>query len=156
MTQDILRPRDVRALVRAQHAGLRSLCGEIDALLARVRHGDAQAERALREHCRALYQCLLRHVAFEDAIISPALRQTDGFGPERADELLHEHEGHRRLLRYAMSSFDEPRASVALLQTLPPLLESLRAGIAREERDLLDADVLPDDAVVAQTVTRPG
>jgi hemerythrin-like domain-containing protein len=153
MTHEKTRPSDVRDLILAQHDHLRSLYAEVDALLARVQAGDHAAEPLLRERCRTVYQTLLRHMTVEDVMLAPALRETDGFGPLRADEMLSEHERQRRLLRYALSALDEQSATNALVQTMPPLLVSLRADMAHEERDLLDEDLLRDDTIVSDTMT---
>ena len=146
MTHSKPRPSEVRELILAQHDELRALYADLDALLADVTPGDSGGDRALRERCRRLYQMLLRHIAVEDALLAPALRESDGFGPVRADELLAEHDRQRRLLRYALSSIVESTPGATLVRSLPPLLDSLRADMAHEERDLLSAELLKDDS----------
>jgi iron-sulfur cluster repair protein YtfE (RIC family) len=153
MTDDNPRPSEVRALILAQHDALRVLYAEVDELLSSVLAGDAAVERALRERCRVLYQTLLQHMATEDAYLAPALRQTDGFGPLRAHDLLDEHDRQRRLLRHALSSIDERSSGETLLQSIPPLLVSLRADMAHEEHALLNPDLLKDDAIEVDTMT---
>jgi hypothetical protein len=143
MTNDKPRPSEVRALILAQHEALRVVYAELDALLISARRGDAEGERTLRERCRGLYQMLLRHMATEDAFLAPALREADGFGSVRADELLREHDRQRRLLRYVLS----PGDGTAVALTVAALLQDLRADMAHEEHALLDPDLLKDDPV---------
>jgi hypothetical protein len=140
MAKDTPRPSEIRELILAQHEELRAEYAALDS-------------RVLRERCGGLYRMLLRHIAVEDTYLAPALRETDGFGPLRADDLEQEHDRQRRLLRYALSSIDETTAGATLTQSIPPLLESLRADMAHEERDLLDPDLLKDDSITTDTCT---
>lgn len=153
MIQHTPRPSEIRLLILAQHEELRVMYAELDALLPRVRAGDADCERTLREHCRRLYQLLLRHIAVEDTLLAPALRETDGFGPVRAEDLLLEHDRQRRLLRYALSSIDEGTNGTTLVRSIPALLVSLREDMAHEERDLLSTELLRDDTIGVDTCT---
>jgi hypothetical protein len=92
-------------------------------------------------------------MAVEDAYLAPALRESDGFGPVRADDLLHEHDRQRRLLRHALSSIDEQFSGQTLLDSIPPLIVMLRADMIHEENALLNPDLLKDDAITADTMT---
>jgi hypothetical protein len=153
MTDSKPRPSEVRARILSEHEALRAVYAEVEALVGLVVAGDARSERPLRERCRTMYQMLLRHIALEDAFLAPALRECAGFGLLRADDLLHEHERQRRLLRYALSSIDEVTTSATLVQSVPPLLVSLRADMAHEEQALLTPELLKDDTIEPDMMT---
>lgn len=147
-----LRPSEVRARILAEHQVLRSIYVEVEDLIGRVQEGERDADGSLRERCRELYQTLLGHIELENTILAPALRQTDGFGPVRADELLREHERQRAVLFEALASLDDG-AALKLVRTVQPLIVSLRIDMAHEEQALLNPDLLKDDLVAVEAST---
>jgi acetoin utilization protein AcuB len=141
-----LRPSDVRARILSEHHVLRSIYAKTEECARRVLNDDAEADVPLRERCRELYQTLLRHIDLENAILAPALHDTDAFGPVRAQELLREHRRQREVLLDALNSSDA-RSAAQLARSICSLIAELAADMAHEERALLHPDLLKDDLV---------
>lgn len=141
-----LRPSDVRARILSEHGVLRSIYAKTEECARRVLDDDPEAHAPLRERCRELYQTLLRHIELENAILAPALHETDAFGPVRARELLREHRRQREVLLDALDSNDA-RSAAELARSICSLIAELVADMAHEERALLHPDLLKDDLV---------
>jgi CBS domain-containing protein/hemerythrin-like domain-containing protein len=147
-----LAPSEVRERIVHEHESLRTMMERIETLAASVIDGDARADAALRTETRELYQTLLRHIELENAILAPALRETDAFGPARADGLLREHERQHGLLHSALASLDEHPAK-ELARTVASFIEDLRRDMEHEEKALLDPELLKDDPITTNSFT---
>lgn len=143
-----LRPSQVRARILAEHTLLRCLCVDLERLAARVTDEieDEEAERLLRERCRELQLTLLGHIELENALLAPALREVDGFGPERAQQLLAEHALQTASARALLDAVDN-LAIQELAAQVERLVAHLRADMVHEERAMLNPDLLRDDVI---------
>jgi CBS domain-containing protein/iron-sulfur cluster repair protein YtfE (RIC family) len=141
------RPSEVRARILDEHTMLRAIFIELDRLADQASEGpDEQVESALRERSRELCLTLGRHIELENRILAPALRQTDGFGDVRADQLLAEHATQTRALADLLERIDSmtvPQLATAVHE----LISALRADMFHEERALLSDELLRDDVV---------
>ena len=142
----MLRPSEVRTRILAEHTVLRSLYATIEEHALAVLDEEPDQGDVLRECCRDLYHTLLRHIELENAVLAPALRDTDAFGPLRADQLLAEHDRQRSLLFAALDANDE-RSAPELAGFALQLIEELRTDMSYEEQTLLHPDLLRDDVV---------
>lgn len=88
------------------------------------------------------------HLAFEESVLLPLLRDDLPLGPERADRLLQEHVKQREILadlhRQARAHPELP----TLAAQLAFLTSFLVADMDEEERSLLIPDVVRDDQIV--------
>src|SRR4051812_25824092 len=88
------------------------------------------------------------HLAFEEGVLLPILRDDLPLGPERADRLLAEHQHQRQVLatlhREASRGPDRPTLAAKLAFLTTWLLEDM----GHEERFLLTCDIVRDDHVV--------
>jgi hypothetical protein len=139
-----MKPSEVRDLITRDHMQIRILATEADLECARFLTGEDidPAPIILR-----LSQALWGHLAMEDRLLVPALREVDGWGEVRAAEVLAEH-GHQReelavLVRVARTAAREQVAKAAR-----GLIAALRVDMDREEHTLLSRDLLRDDPVV--------
>lgn len=144
-------PGEVRARVLEEHAELRRLLTEVDELARRVARGVEKAVPGLRERALLLHARLRSHLDLEDAILAPALRAADAWGPERADRLAREHLEQRLLLDYILGGLqDAGRPSALLARELRALVEVLREDMEDEEERLLTPRVLRDDVLALE------
>lgn len=139
-----LRPSQIRARILSEHEVLRSIYAKTEVSARSVLDGEQDVP--LREHCRELYRTLLRHIELENAILAPALYETDAFGPVRAEELLREHGRQRAALLNALES-EDAISEIELAQAIRALLSELTLDMAHEERALLHPDLLRDDSI---------
>jgi len=145
-TRACSRPSEVRARILAEHTMLRAIFIDLDRLAEQANEDDESIEAALRERSRELCLTLGRHIELENRVLVPALRQTDGFGDVRADQLLAEHAVQTRALRELLERIDSmARSELAL--AVRELISELRADIFHEERALLSEELLRDDVV---------
>ena len=85
----------------------------------------------------------------EEALLLPALREADGFGPTRAEALQAEHEEQRRGLQRVIAAI-VAESDVALLADRSELLvERVRRDMDEEEALYLSPKLLKDDLVPA-------
>jgi CBS domain-containing protein len=148
-----LRPSDVRARILAEHDVLRELYARIEALALRVLADESDAEGPLRERCRELYQALLRHIELENTILVPALRETNAFGPVRAQNLLAEHERQRQVLLDALTAAEATASEADVARGVLVLIGELLTDMAHEEQALLHPDLLKDDPIAVDVET---
>lgn len=140
-----MRPSDVRARILTEHAEIRVLLDRLESVAHALRVGErARLEDAetLRE---LLCERLFSHIDLEDAILAPALRAADAWGPERAAQLLEHHREQRaELAALARVEGLEPAMRGERLQRL---VQYIRDDMRHEEAGLLDANLLRDDVV---------
>ncbi|MFW6052212.1 MAG: hemerythrin domain-containing protein [Myxococcota bacterium] len=149
-------PSEIRARIRQEHEALRGLLGQVDeAARAVLEEGvDRRAATTLRQLCSALHVALSAHLDLEDAVLAPALRETDAFGPDRADELLHHHAEQRQILAAALEEAKSPRMDPAqLARHARGLVRYLMEDMATEDRDLLNPNLLRDDPILVDEFT---
>lgn len=144
----------VRAEILGQHAALRTFLAHAAAVAGAAAQGDGIAARLLFPVCARLRTRLERHMAFEEGVLVPSLRESDACGPARAAHLLDEHVRQRQelstLVAIAQGHADgdaatDVRGAALTLQTL---ISDILVDMRHEEKDLLAPDVLHDDAVV--------
>ena len=140
-----LAPSEVRQRILAEHHHIRMRCHGIDELAQQVLAGDASRVRLARK-MHELYDFLMHHLDLEDAILAPALRDTDAFGPVRAEQLVTHHQEQRAMFDAILRLTDEPETDAGTLaRTILELTQALFADMAHEDRDLLDPELLRDD-----------
>jgi iron-sulfur cluster repair protein YtfE (RIC family) len=146
-------PSQIRERLLREHASLRELVGSVDAAAERVLEGDPSARDTLEQLCRALHMALSAHLDLEDAVLAPALRDTDAFGPDRSDELLQHHAEQRRILDRVLAggvSKEDPKPVAREVRTL---VQHLLIDMDHEDRDLLDPRLLKDDPILVDGFT---
>ena len=153
MTPEMIRPsRPTAAAVRdeilAQHSALRRFLEEVAAAARATGAGDESSGRSLCAMCMRLRSRFERHLAFEEATLVPALRQTDPWGVERARRLVDEHARQRQELStlVALGQMEHDARTVAFV--LQTLVSDILIDMEHEERELLVPEVLRDDLIV--------
>lgn len=140
-----LAPSEVRQRILDEHREIREHLRGIDQLARQVMSGDASRVRLARK-MRELHAFLMHHLDLEDAILAPALRDTDAFGPVRAEQLVIHHHEQRGMFAAVIGLADDPDSDAqTLARTILQLAEALRADMAHEDRDLLSPELLRDD-----------
>lgn len=142
-------PSQVRAAILDDHRWLREFLAEADALARHVLAGDHLHASRLRERAHAVRERFLRHLELEERHLVPALRDTPGWGEERADLLHREHAAQRQRFDALLRDLrDARRSEVDIAGELRRLVADLLADMAHEEEDLLTRAVLRDEPVV--------
>jgi len=140
-----MKPSAVRARILHEHEEIRSLVEGLERAIVKLRAGEADAVAAARSAGDALRERLFDHIDLEDAILAPALREADAWGPVREEQLLKHHREQREQLR------DLERLEALhpdeLREKLQWLVDDLRDDMKHEENALLDPDLLRDDVV---------
>jgi hypothetical protein len=95
-----------------------------------------------------LRSAMIAHLAFEESVLLPLLRDDLPLGPQRADRLLDEHARQREMLEEIYVEAQAQPRLPALAAKLAFLAEWLYADMLEEERSLLNPDVLRDDSIV--------
>ena len=144
------RPVDAGAArhgILQQHQWIRVVLGRgTEAARARL-ESDGPAEPVVAA-IDELRSAMIAHLAFEESVLLPLLRDDLPLGPERADRLLDEHTRQRAMLD---AIFEEARREpdlYTLAAKLAHLTDWLYADMLEEERSLLNPDVVRDDPVV--------
>jgi hypothetical protein len=95
-----------------------------------------------------LQSAMTAHLAFEESVLLPLLRDDLPLGPERANRLLDEHVRQRRMLDALLAEARAQPELATLAAKLAFLTDWLYADMIEEERSLLNPDVVRDDLVV--------
>jgi hypothetical protein len=146
MTSSI-RPSAVRDRILRDHEGLRRQLDQLATQQRALEAGDAKAIEPALVLVADLLQSLSLHLELEDAVLEPALREIDAWGPIRAEDLLRHHDRQRAQLAEVAERSQVAQTPHALSAVLATLIADLRADMAEEEREVLDADLLCDDLV---------
>ena len=159
---DSLPPSQVCELMRSEHNNIRILLDRTDDQAREVlmTNGNTQQDdvdrdvHALRDAARQLYNALSAHIEFENRILAPALKQTDAWGPLRADGLLSCHAEQKRALEGALMELDDlaqpPKALAAHVELL---IQGIREDLENEENTLLCPELLRDDPIIENAET---
>ena len=74
-----------------QHRNIRTLLGEMRAVAEVALDGKAPSPNAVASAIGAVRSIMEVHLAFEETVLLPILRDDPPLGPQRADRLLDEH-----------------------------------------------------------------
>ncbi len=148
MKAPMMQPGAVRERILNDHQELRRELDRLEAL------GSGAAVELVRQRLAALLGMLRSHIELEDAILLPALREADEWGPYRAAELeRHHREQHTSLDAMLAACADGATGSGRLMEILRDLMEELRRDMAHEERAYLAEEILSDSIVAANVET---
>jgi hypothetical protein len=109
--------------------------------------GEGSGE-SVRAAIAELQSAMTAHLAFEESVLLPLLRDDLPLGPERADRLLDEHVRQRHMLDALLAEARAQPDLPMLATKLAFLTQWLYADMLEEERSLLNPDVVRDDPVV--------
>ena len=93
-----------------------------------------------------LRSAMIAHLAFEESVLLPLLRDDLPLGPQRAERLLDEHARQRTMLDAILEDAQFQPDLAPLAVKLAFLSDWLYADMLEEERSLLHPDVIRDDA----------
>jgi hypothetical protein len=139
-------PSDVRARVLAEHLWLSEKLTRLEESAAAVISGRIGESGQLRERCRNLCESLWFHLATEDELLVPLLRDLDAWGEVRVERVQNDHQTQRAEiaeLKRKVESIDP----VTLAEAVLPFAKALRADMEHEEMVSLNRDLLRDDTV---------
>lgn len=131
-----------------QHERIRSLLERAREVAEAALDGHYPTPDAVASAVGDIRSTMEIHLAFEERLLIPLLRNDLPVGPQRADQLLDEHKRQRKVLA---TLHDEARAAPelpTLAAKLAFLTSWLLADMAEEERCLLIPEVIRDDVVV--------
>jgi len=141
-----LRPSQVRIRILREHSAIREQLELLEAHSARLLAGHPGSFVEAQRELQSFHHVLREHIDFEDALLVPALADTDAWGTLRAQKLASHHKEQRQQMEaLATRSLSEPPAGLARLLT--GLIDELRTDMNAEEREYLSADLLRDDVV---------
>jgi hemerythrin HHE cation binding domain-containing protein len=118
-----------------QHDRIRGLLEKARTVADARLGGDATPE-AVADAVSDLHSIIEVHLAFEEAVLVPLLREDLPEGPGRADRMLDEHQRQRRMLASIHSEAYKQPELPALAVKLGFLASWFLADMAEEEREL--------------------
>jgi hypothetical protein len=141
-----LKPSEVRTRIAKEHAHIRLLLTEIEALAARALCGGAESAARLHTSTVELYTMLEAHISLEDELLCPAIEEADAWGSIRAARMKEEHAAQRAALAH-LARIEARENTAELARSLQALLTIIREDMCREDSELLDPDLLRDDVI---------
>lgn len=141
-----MNPSDVRARVLAEHLWLSEKLTLLEESAAMVIAGEAVEARRLRERCKNLCESLWFHLATEDEILVPLLRDLDAWGEVRVERVQNDHQTQRAEIA-ELKKQAEAADPVVLAEDVLTFAKALRADMANEEQVSLSRELLRDDTV---------
>jgi len=134
---------EIRAELLGQHAGLRSLVGELRPLAEKLRRGEATGD-ALREGIVRLASAFSEHSAREEALLRHIIPTVDAWGAVRAEIMDETHQKEHAELERAL------RIPKLAGNVVSELFDRILEHMEVEERSFLGEDVLRDDQVLVE------
>jgi hypothetical protein len=139
---------EARDRIVADHTMLRTLMGSVMAA-ARDAVRDEKQRPRVREAMGRLRSELERHLAYEEEVLVPILRQANAWGSVRAAHMAKDHEGQRAVLVALTEDVGEGvRGVEALADELEWFVQSFERDMCEEEKTLLGEDALGDGSLV--------
>jgi len=142
----------VRKIILDEHCVLRDELQEIGTLLDDVAVQRADATARLRLRLMAFYSAFLKHIAHEESLLRPVLRDIDAWGPVRVERMDEEHRQQRATI-VALAALDPAVDLDAFLGRVKAFVREVERDMADEERECLSPEVLRDDTIVIDTFT---
>lgn len=140
-------PAEVRARIRAEHIRIHSLLDDIERVATKVETSSDEDAGRLRAWIRGLGDALHAHLALEEEILVPLVREADGFGEARADEMLREHAEQRATIESILGDLDSTTSKSILGVGALELVKAIRDDIREEEETFLVTDLVKRAAV---------
>lgn len=141
-----LAPSTVRKILIEEHAQLKGKLAELENMLAHRQF------EGLQQKLREFNHFFLKHIAHEEKILRPALKDIDAWGPVRIEQMNKEHgEQHLRIRDL------DRRVAIEKPEIYIPLIKAFIADIYEdmetEEKELLSPDLLRDDSITISGVS---
>ena len=130
-----------------QHDRIRALLEKARAVADAALDGQSPSPDAVASAIGEIHTTMTTHLAFEEEVLLPILRDDLPLGPERAERLLEEHEGQRATLAVLNREACLGPEVSTLAAKLAFLTSWLLADMAEEERTFVTPDVIRDDCV---------
>lgn len=131
-----------------QHQRIRVLLDKAHSIAELALDGNAPTLDAVASAIGDIRSILETHLAFEEKVLIPLLRDDLPVGPQRADRLVDEHKRQREML----ANLHREASAFPHLPTLAAKLAFLTAWLhddmQEEERSLLNPEVVREDLVV--------
>jgi len=150
MSDEALMPSEVRRKVLSQHREIEQMLSELEAGVAHLADGKVDAGQVKRA-AYALRGILELHMSFEEAHMVPAIKEADGFGPERVRHLHAEHAEQRQELDRLVDQIREASSTDDLAASVERLADMLRSDIEEEEREYVNEKLLRDNLIPSDT-----
>ncbi len=143
-----LMPSQVRLKVLEDHARIRRQLREVRAAAEWARTGAPERAEPMRAEARSFADLFLRHLAMEEEVLVPTLREVDIWGDARADRVLQEHEEQRETFQELMNELEREQVAVSrVAQHVLSLADSIEADMIHEEETVLHEKLLKDDVI---------
>jgi hypothetical protein len=142
----IMYPSEIRKRILEEHTSLRAHLRELEGHVHRLMHGAAELAAVAHEAKQLLIE-LHGHTCFEDAVLAPALRDTDAWGPQRADTMLAHHVDQRAELETLIADYDAQPQRAELVRMTLDLIDDIRSDMRHEEAEVLTRTLLRDDPI---------
>lgn len=150
MSDDTLMPSEVLQKVLTQHREIEKMLSELEVGARQLREGEEEADRVKRA-AYALRGILELHMTFEEAHMVPAIKEADGFGPERVRHLHAEHAEQRAHLDRLVHAILDTRSPTEIEKGVADLAEMLRKDIEEEEEHYVNEKLLRDSLMPTDT-----
>jgi hypothetical protein len=131
-----------------QHQQIRALLQRARQVAELALDGNPPAPDAVASAVGDIRSTMEIHLAFEERVLLPLLRDDLPVGPQRADALLDEHKRQREMLAMIHGEARRAPGLTMLAVKLASLTSWLLEDMEEEERCLLTPDVIRDDIVV--------
>ncbi len=141
-------PSQVRRTILDDHAYLRGALDALEALAEALLGGDSEPLAPALAGLHEMKQRFFDHLDLEEAIMVPALRDADAWGPERAQLVLDEHFEQRAELEAMVKELEGEGVRPEVVgERILAWIEALRVDMEHEERAVLSPDLLRDDVI---------
>ena len=146
-----LLPSQVRKIILDEHFIIRRIFAELDTLVQTAETDLAGTPiSALLDKISEFTGFFLKHIALEERILRPALKNIDAWGDVRVDQMDQEHQEQRAEIA-ALSARLEKGLTPELVKDIRAFINEIRQDVSSEERDCLNPDVLKDDIISVDT-----
>ncbi len=136
-TRKLIKPEEIAARIRSEHAEISALVARVEALTERVDSSEDRSKTllALREELQRLGKALLAHLHYEEYQL-PALASGDD-AEQMAEDMHREHQAQRELFDRVISDLDETAVGSKLIVGVRELARAIRDDMEHEEHELL-------------------
>lgn len=141
-----LAPSQVREIIRGEHKQLGALLDEMEQLIGKKDHSRLNG-------CLVNFnEMFLKHIAQEEKILLPALKDLDSWGDVRVSNMRKEHVDQRKRIADLADGISK-KADDSTLKQLKDFIAEFRTEMATEEKECLHPDVMKDDPITVAGIS---
>lgn len=137
-----LSPSSVRKIILEEHGQLRDKLSQVESVM------EGKDSNILINAVRELLYFFIKHIANEEQILRPVLKDIDAWGEERVNRMNKEHAQQRQSVNQIEKALNKGNLK-EVITLVKKFTSELHVDMTQEEKECLSPDLLKDDPITS-------